>query len=60
MLFVEKKSQYITRLLPSRMAKGYCLADAGREWVVFLNAAKPFTLTIQGHIGSLKAEWFNP
>jgi hypothetical protein len=42
------------------ISDGYCLADADREWVVFLNAAKPFTLRIQGHSGSLKAEWFDP
>jgi uncharacterized protein DUF4038/uncharacterized protein DUF5060 len=42
------------------ISDGYCLADADREWVVFLNAAKPFTLRLQGHIGPLKAEWFDP
>jgi Protein of unknown function (DUF4038)/Domain of unknown function (DUF5060)/Putative collagen-binding domain of a collagenase len=39
---------------------GYCLADEGREYVVFLNAAAPFTLTLQGLNGPLKAEWFQP
>jgi hypothetical protein len=27
---------------------GYCLADPGHEYVVFLNAAAPFTLTLAG------------
>jgi len=27
---------------------GYCLADPGREYVVFLNDAKPFTLKLDG------------
>jgi hypothetical protein len=39
---------------------GYCLAESGREYVVFLNAAAPFTLTLQGLAGPLKAEWFRP
>jgi hypothetical protein len=39
---------------------GYCLAESGREYVVFLNAAAPFTLTLQGLAGLLKAEWFRP
>jgi hypothetical protein len=39
---------------------GYGLADAGKEYVVFLNAAAPFTLTVHGIPGSLKAEWFQP
>jgi hypothetical protein len=39
---------------------GYCLADSGREYVVFLDAAAPFTLTLKGLAGPLKAEWFHP
>ena len=39
---------------------GYCLADPKREYVVVLNKAAPFTLTLDGLHGTLKAEWFNP
>jgi hypothetical protein len=36
---------------------GYCLADSGREHIVFLNASAPFTLKLEGLAGPLKAEW---
>ena len=39
---------------------GTCLADDGREYVVFLNSAQPFTLTLHGLPGSLKGEWYQP
>jgi hypothetical protein len=42
------------------VSEGYCLADAGREYVIFLNEARPFTLTLQGLEGSLTAEWYQP
>jgi hypothetical protein len=39
---------------------GYCLADAGREYVIFLNTAAPVTLALQGLTGSLTGEWYQP
>jgi hypothetical protein len=39
---------------------GYCLADAGREYIVFLNSAVPFTLTLRGLPGPLTGEWYQP
>jgi len=39
---------------------GYCLAEPGREYVVFLNASAPFTLKLEGLTGPLKAEWYQP
>jgi hypothetical protein len=39
---------------------GSCLADAGHEYIVFLNAAAPFTLTLNGLAKPLKAEWYQP
>jgi hypothetical protein len=39
---------------------GWCLAQPGREYVVFQNEAKPFTLKVAGASAALKAEWFNP
>ncbi len=41
-------------------SEGYYLADAGKEYVVSLNTAAPFALTVQEIRGSLKAEWFQP
>jgi hypothetical protein len=42
------------------VSNGWCLAHPGREYVVFQNQAKPFTLEIAGADSKLKAEWFNP
>lgn len=39
---------------------GYCLADRGREYVVFLNVAKPVSLPLDGQDTPLQARWFNP
>jgi len=39
---------------------GYCLAEAGREYVIFLNFARPFTLTLQGLTERLTGEWYQP
>ena len=39
---------------------GWCIAQPGREYVVFQNEAKPFTLDIAGVTKPLTAEWFNP
>jgi len=39
---------------------GYCLADPGREYVVFLNQAKPFTLKLVGLSHPLKTRWYQP
>ena len=41
-------------------ADGYCLAEAGREYVVFLNSAKPFTMKLEGLAAPLEAEWYHP
>lgn len=43
--------------------KGWCLANPegdNCEYVVFLNNAQPFTLTVDPARKPLKAEWFNP
>lgn len=39
---------------------GYCLAEPGREYVVFLNRPEPFTLKLAGLSAPLKAEWYQP
>jgi hypothetical protein len=50
------------RLEPTEglVSDGYCLADPGREYVVFLNQAKPFTLKVDKATGHLAAEWYHP
>jgi len=39
---------------------GYCLGEPGREYIIFLNTAKPFVLRIDGVTEGLSAEWFKP
>ena len=39
---------------------GWCLAQPGREYVVFEKQAQPFTLQITGAKSPLPAAWFNP
>ena len=39
---------------------GWCLADPGREYVVFLNTAAPFTLTLRNIAQPLPAQWYQP
>ena len=41
-------------------ADGYCLAEPGKEYVVFLNNAAPLSLKLEGLAGSLKAQWYHP
>jgi hypothetical protein len=50
------------RLEPSdqSVSRGWCLAQPGREYVVFQNQAQPFTLEIAGARSPLQAEWFHP
>jgi hypothetical protein len=39
---------------------GSCLAEPGREYVVFLGQGAPFALKIEGAAGPLAVEWFQP
>ncbi len=39
---------------------GCCMAQPGREYVVFQEKAQPFTLNITGVTSSLMGEWFDP
>jgi hypothetical protein len=42
------------------VSEGYCLANPGHEYIVFLNTAKPFTLKLKNVGKTLGAEWFHP
>lgn len=46
--------------LEGAASPGVCLAEKGKEYIVFLDAAAPTKLTLRGAAGVLKAEWFNP
>jgi hypothetical protein len=42
------------------VSTGYCLAEPGQEYVVFLNNAGPFSLKLEGLKAPLNAEWYQP
>jgi hypothetical protein len=42
------------------VSEGYCLANAGEEYVIFLNSPKSFTLRIDGASRGLRLSWFHP
>ena len=44
----------------SLVSDGWCLANAGKEYVVYQNLATPFKLDIRNAAAKLSAEWFNP
>jgi hypothetical protein len=42
------------------VSEGFCLAEPGREYIVFLNKAARFTLRLEGLAAPAKAEWSHP
>ena len=42
------------------VSQGFCLAEPGREYIVFQNQPAHFTLKLEGLAGPAKAEWFHP
>jgi hypothetical protein len=58
--FWRSTNYWILQPSDSLVSEGYCLADKGREYVVYLNEAKPFILRINNAAENLTAEWFNP
>jgi len=44
----------------SLVSEGYCLADPGKEYIVYEKDVKPITLNISSAKGNLTGEWFNP
>ena len=39
---------------------GYCLANPGKEYIVYQHQSTPFKLTLSGIVKPLKAKWFQP
>jgi hypothetical protein len=56
------KTTAFWRLQPTEglTSAGYALVEPGREYVVFLNAAAPFSLKLNGLAAPAGAEWFQP
>ena len=42
------------------VSEGWCLANLGQEYVVYLKQAQPFSLKLRGVVGSLSAQWYQP
>jgi hypothetical protein len=42
------------------VSEGFCLAEPGREYIVFLDKPGRFTLNLEGLATEAKAEWFHP
>lgn len=58
--FFERTSYWRMKPMESVSSAGDCLVEPGREYVVFLRASAPFTLTIEGATGPLTVEWYQP
>jgi hypothetical protein len=42
------------------VSAGFCLAEPGREYVVFLDEAQPVFVDLSGLTSPARAEWFHP
>jgi len=58
--FFEGTAYWRMRAINGISSAGSCLAEPGREYVVFLGKAARFTLNIEGAIGPLSTEWYHP
>ncbi len=58
--FFEGTSYWRMEPTEGLVSSGYCLAEKGREYVVFLNNAEPFTLKLEQLQQPLSAEWYHP
>jgi hypothetical protein len=58
--FFERTAYWRMRPVNGASSAGSCLAEPGREYVIFLGQAAPFTLRIEGATGPLTAEWYRP
>ena len=58
--FFERTTYWRMKPIDGVCSAGSCLAEPGREYVVFLGEAAPFTLKIEGAVGPLTVEWYQP
>jgi hypothetical protein len=58
--FFERTTYWRMKPIDGVCSAGSCLAEPGREYVVFLGEAASFTLKIEGAVGPLTVEWFQP
>ncbi|MBC8052550.1 MAG: DUF4038 domain-containing protein [Sphingobacteriaceae bacterium] len=58
--FFQKTSYWLLKPSDSLVDKGFCLANAGKEYIVYQYEPKPFTLKLEGLIKPIKAKWYQP
>jgi len=58
--FFEGTSYWRMEPADGLVSDGYCLADRGQEYVVFLNKSQPFSLKLEDLAAPARAEWFHP
>ncbi|MBC7783461.1 MAG: DUF4038 domain-containing protein [Burkholderiales bacterium] len=58
--FFEGTSYWRMEPVEGVASAGVCLAETGKEYIVFLDAAAPTKLTLPGVTKAIKGEWYNP
>jgi hypothetical protein len=58
--FFEQASYWRMQPSDDLVSNGYCLADPGREYIVYLNRTQPFTLKLAQLQQPLAGQWYQP
>jgi len=58
--FFEGTEYWLMKPAEELVSGGYCLANPGKEYVVFLNQPSSFTLRIEEASGPLRSGWYHP
>ena len=58
--FFEASQYWLLSPAEDSVTNGYCLANPGREYLVFFNQSQPVSILLQGLPAPLKAEWYQP
>lgn len=58
--FFNKTKYWLLQPADSLVSTGYCLANTGKEYVVFQNKSTSFTLQLTGISKPIKAQWYHP
>jgi hypothetical protein len=58
--FFESTGYWRMKPVDGLTSDGYCLANVGVEYLIFLNTAAPFSLKLQGLSTPLQAQWYQP
>lgn len=58
--FFTKTHYWLLKSADSLVSTGYCLANPGKEYIVFQNQSTTFTLKVSGTNSPLKARWYQP